>query len=277
MTQWIISSSILILVMVLLVVSIAAGCTFTGGNKPTETDPIIDPITDSTTETTGETTETANSTETTQKEETGATLPKEIVGTTLTEAELQDFNDLFVWGSGRTNWYNIILACGQNLDIIDRQGFASPEAINTRSLFHNGFYGEHPEWRALSAAEEAFLNTCPGYIPQMDVVKLPVCEMEKVLNTYLGISLQDTNPAHLEKFWYFAETDCYYHNVSDFFSAESFQVVDGKWQEDGSVYLLAERDEKYFECVILLRLIPNSDNEEAPYRVYSCMELLPAN
>ena len=136
-------------------------------------------------------------------------------------------------------WYNRILGCT----------FADPKDISLEHLFYNGL---KPEDRTASAdftAEEvAFLkdalkDTFWGEDGWVNAHKLPAAKVADVLQTYLGVSLEDVT---IPKKWiYFADTDAYYVVKTDGFSAGNFQVIHVKEYEDGTVEVCWTVDLRY--------------------------------
>lgn len=90
--------------------------------------------------------------------------------------------------------------------------YETPAQIDLYQLFYNGIPGAD---NTLTAAERAFLNTCPGYEPEYDLDRIPAAEMDRVLQAYFGTTLEQTEGIGLEKFLYWKEQDCYYHCHSD--------------------------------------------------------------
>ncbi len=256
------------LIAVLLAVSVAVGCTFTGGSNPTEDDPTLD----STTETT-EDTENSGNNGSTEKTDEIEKLPEDIVGTPLTEDELTAFTQIFAEKpADSSNWYHQLLCVGW------RSGFSTPQSVDPAYLFYNGFTRQDSEIFGLTEQDYAFLEAQEGYVPQMDSFKLPAAEMDKVTQAYLGIPLRATNQSTLALLYYNGANDCYYSQHTDYQGMDGFQMIDGKRTDDGSVYLLCRKQIKDFrtyktEWLLLLRLTPNPGNNAIPYRVYSCLQL----
>ncbi len=90
--------------------------------------------------------------------------------------------------------------------------YDSPAGIDLFQLFYGGIPGaDHTP----SAEELAFLKDQPGYEPDFDLDRIPAAEMDRVLQTYFGITLDQTEGIGLEKFLYWEENDCYYHCHTD--------------------------------------------------------------
>lgn len=243
------------LIAVILVSAVAVGCTFTDGKKE---DKPADPDTSSTSDT-------SEDEEDDQIEDTTEKLPEEIVGTPLTEHELKQFTAMFTIIPEGTNWYNILLSCN----------FFRPEEVDVRILFGNGF--RNPALVELTDADVTFLQThTDWYIPNAgDVYKLPVSRMEEVLNTYLGISVQTVNKAYLDRMTYFADADSYFV-CSVGAGALNFEMIDGKRESDGTVWLLCRSQTKAYttyktDWLRILCLKPRSGKDTVPYRVHSCV------
>ena len=265
------------LICLILAASIAIGCTFTGGKKPakqTGDDPVE--TTESTESTKpSENTESTKPTQNTTKPNTTEKLPDTIPGTPLTPDELTYFTELFSDlrnENDEINWYNILLFCGWNLG--ETKGFAVPEDVNLDTLFNNGF-GDVSYESNWTPEESAFIQSFyPGY-PQNagDLYRLPVTMMNQVLQDYLGITLAQSNKVWLDKMKYFPDTDCYFSAPAGAVGEGNVKMADGKRTDDGTVYLLYYKDQPYLEGKILLRLAPNPDNENVPYRVLTSIEI----
>ena len=265
------------LICLILVASIAIGCTFTGGKKPAKQtgDDLVE-TTESTESTKpSENTESTKPTQNTAKPNATEKLPDTIPGTPLTPDELTYFTELFSdlrKENDEINWYNILLSCGWNLG--ETKGFAVPEDVNLDTLFNNGF-GDVSYESNWTPEERAFIQIFyPGY-PQNagDLYRLPVTMMNQVLQDYLGITLAQSNKVWLDKMKYFPDTDCYFGAPAGAVGEGNVEMVDGKRTDDGTVYLLYYKDQPYLEGKILLRLAPNPGNENAPYRVLTSMEI----
>ena len=259
------------LICLILVASIAIGCTFTGGKKPakqTGDDPVE--TTESTESTKpSENTESTKPTQNTTKPNATEKLPDTIPGTPLTEEELNSFTQLFTeTPTNRINWYHQLLCVGRFL------GFYSPQSVDPVWLFYNGFTSLDQEAFGINAQDQAFLDSQKDYVPQADSFKLPVAEMDKITQAYLGIPLKATNQSTLARQLYNPENNCYYTQHTDYQSMENVQAIDGKRSDDGTVHLLfAQQYQRTIECLLLLQLTPNPGNETIPYRVYSAMQL----
>ena len=265
------------LICLILAASIAIGCTFTGGKKPakqTGDDPVE--TTESTESTKpSENTESTKPTQNTTKPNTTEKLPDTIPGTPLTPDELTYFTELFSDlrnENDEINWYNILLFCGWNLG--ETKGFAVPEDVNLDTLFNNGF-GDVSYESNWTPEERVFIQSFyPGY-PQNagDLYRLPVTMMNQVLQDYLGITLAQSNKVWLDKMKYFPDTDCYFGAPAGAVGEGNVKMADGKRTDNGTVYLLYCKDQPYLEGKILLRLAPNPDNENVPYRVLTSIEI----
>ena len=90
--------------------------------------------------------------------------------------------------------------------------YEDPARIDLFQLFYNGIPGAD---NSVTAAEQSFLETCSGYNPEFDLVRIPATEMDRVLQQYFGIPLEQTDKTGLENFLYWEEGDCYYHSHTD--------------------------------------------------------------
>ena len=90
--------------------------------------------------------------------------------------------------------------------------YETPAQIDLFQLFYAGIPGGN---NSITHEEQAFLETCPGYEPEFDLVRIPATEMDQVLQQYFGISLEQTDGIGLENFIYWEDGDCYYHSHTD--------------------------------------------------------------
>lgn len=120
-------------------------------------------------------------------------------GSPVTEETWAQLQALFADGE---YWYAQVLT----------SEFQTPEEINLRELFYCGFPNMD---NTLEAAEQAYLEDVWSYEWRLDIDRLPASQMDEVLQTYLGLSLEDTQGIGLEDLTYWADTDCYYHAHGD--------------------------------------------------------------
>lgn len=129
-------------------------------------------------------------------------------------------------------WYLRILGCT----------FEKPEDISLEHLFYNGMA---PDQRIspndfsddeISFLKSALKDTFWGEEGWVNAIKLPVDQLNQVLNTYLGISLEDA--AIPEKWIYYAEADAYYCVKTDAYSVGSYQVKHVAPYDDGTLEVL---------------------------------------
>lgn len=126
---------------------------------------------------------------------TQATQAFSVDGTPVDEAGLAELQGLFADPHG---WYSRILT----------SDFEAPAQIDLYELFYKGIPGED---NTLQAKERAYLETVwTEFEFQMDAKRLPVEKMNEVLQTYLGVSLEDTDKTGLERFTFWEAGNCYY-------------------------------------------------------------------
>lgn len=253
------------LIAVILVAAVAVGCTFTGSNK--EKDP-TDPT---------EITEPSDPTKPTEPAKVDYL--KSIVGTSLTEEELAYFTELFghkdtVEKEEDINWYNILLTCGWDYGE-ERKGFTVPENVNMDTLFNNGFR-EISYTSSWTAEELVFIR---GFYPEYpqncgDIYRLPVERMNKVLQDYLGITLEKSNKVALDMMEYFADTNCYFGAPAGAVGEQDVKMIDGKKAANGTVYLVCTTDHtRILDEMLLLALVPAPEGSARPYLVQMCTEV----
>ena len=267
-------------IILVLVVGVAVACVFTG-SKPGDTD------TPDSTEST-ESTESTDSTESTESTDSGGnnteqggtqgityTLPYTLADSTaLTAVELEEFQAQFQHPTkedGSINWYNLLLFCGS--DITYANGFRTPIDVDITTLFNNGFARDVPGINTLTAEEQAFLNQQTHYTPQLDLYRLPAEQIDRVLKTYMGITLANIPQDHLETIMYMGESDCYYLHPAGAAAELNFQFTYGEREADGTVHLLCVSDRgTTYETRKVIQLTPAPEGNPVPYYVQSCRE-----
>lgn len=206
------------LVAVLLVAALAVGCTFTGAKEDAETPsknsewclvqmvPSTIRMTDA-------------------LEPADDTLP----GTPVSDSELARLKVLFD-SDGELYGQAIAYGCL----------YEKPEEIDLRYFFYNGIPGTE---QTLSEAETAYLESVWGKI-YTDVTRLPAAEMEKMVQRYFGLPLQEMKGIGLSSMTYWAQTDCYYIQHGDT-NRKLLSIYDARVQDDGTInlYYNEDRDE----------------------------------
>lgn len=141
----------------------------------------------------------------------------------LTEEEIQFFNDKFFVAEteypGRWVRNNILY-----------YEFSSPVQIDIEAML----YDENGVEEELSAEEVAYLEEQAGEL--FDTSKFTKDYIDELLQTYLGISLEESEKKGLEKFIYYEKTDAYYLVRSDAM-AVFVRVEAGVRNEDGTIAL----------------------------------------
>lgn len=178
----------------------------------------------------------------------------------LSEEEIAELTELFTQkfaGKGEEipdiNWYNMLMTCD----------FEDPTLVNLRQLFSNGVLRPNPP--TIGDEEREFLKTREQLRMQMDVYKIPREIMEEVLQTYLGISLEEAEGVGLDQMAYLTETDCYYCNGTGFPLADPFTITDGWHTPDGEIVMLYNIEEMY-DCQ--MTLIPMDDGYQVESNLF---------
>lgn len=125
--------------------------------------------------------------------------------------------------------------------------YESPAGIDLFQLFYGGIpVGDN----SLTNEERAFLETCPGYDPELDVKRIPAAEMDRVLQEYFGTQLYLVDGIGLENFLYWKQTDCYYHCHSD--SNLSFVEIVGCAEVEAGLWNVTYTDRQGKLAVVAL-------------------------
>ena len=150
----------------------------------------------------------------------------------LTKEEIQFFNDNFFVADteypGRWVRNNILFS-----------EFSSPVQVDVEAML----YDEKGVGEELSKEEAAYLKEQVGEL--FDTSKFTKEYINELLQTYLGISLEESEKKGLQKFIYYEKTDAYYLVRSDAL-AFFVRVVEGVRNEDGTVVLEYIRSEQPF-------------------------------
>ena len=76
------------------------------------------------------------------------------------------------------------------------------------------------------------------HIPEdmlLEVIRLPVSKMNKVLTQYFGITLKDVKKSGFEHLLYLESTDCYYDMHNDANCVVDFKTTAVEKQSDGTI------------------------------------------
>lgn len=140
---------------------------------------------------------------------------------------LAELSALFVYGDKPDNWYNYALF--ESLF----EGYASPAEMNLRWLFYDGDRTE-----TVTDEEMAYLAALPepNLFPDLDISKISRTKMNEVLQTYFGITLEETQGIGLDDFAYYEPSDSYFLAHGDT-AAGLYTFVSGVELENGDVTL----------------------------------------
>lgn len=91
--------------------------------------------------------------------------------------------------------------------------YDTPEEVDLYAVFREGFIEDD---HRLTDAEYAYLSgVWDEFRMNMKPCRLPVSEMNAILQKYLGLTLEQTNGNGLEYLTFFEDTNCYYHSHGD--------------------------------------------------------------
>ena len=90
------------------------------------------------------------------------------------------------------------------------------------------------------------------------IERMPVKEMNRVLQKYFGITLDETEKIGLEHLLYWDKTDCYYryHSDTNFFRPQVYKAF---VQEDGTIAMYYVCDLQFGDPNALAMLKPTGD------------------
>lgn len=160
----------------------------------------------------------------------------------LTAEALAELSALFVYGDKPDNWYNYALAEAFF------GGYASPAEMDLSWLFYDGDRTE-----TVTDEEMAYLTALPepNFFSELDISKISRAKMDEVLQTYFGITLEETQGIGLDNFTYYEPSDSYFHAHGDT-AAGVYTFVSGVELENGDVTLYYYADPAY--CAVTLHL-----------------------
>ena len=108
--------------------------------------------------------------------------------------------------------------------------YDSPEEVDLYELFHDGLQ------LAVTEEDIKFLEE-QGAPTELEVMKLPGEEMDRILQKYFNLTLAEMTGVGLEKFYYNEETNTYYLTHSDS-NNKYINVVEQRKNSDGDVELI---------------------------------------
>lgn len=219
-------TTLVTLIAILLILSVAAGCTFTGSRStdtPRDSGFQYDMDADYLTP-------------------TGVPYDSHSPSGTLADPELlQEVTACFTGSSDDAYWYRQSLT----------GYFTSPETVHLLPLFYNGI----PEAdNTLTTGEINYLAQYETIAMDLnlDIFRIRISEMDRILQTYYGVSLGDTEGYGLGSFAYYAETGSLYLCHSDTNVAE-ISILDVYDDGDGTVRMYYTRSGTDDTCVARLK------------------------
>lgn len=117
--------------------------------------------------------------------------------------------------------------------------FENPAQVDIEAML----YVEDSEGK-ISAEERAYLKEQGAM--DLDTSKFTTSDINEMMQTYLGISLEESEKKGLERFFYYANEDAYYLVRSDALVV-FVQVENGMKNEDGTVTLMYRKSEESLE------------------------------
>lgn len=140
--------------------------------------------------------------------------------------------------------------------------YADPSQIDLRILFYGGFQGQS---REPTAEEWEQLKDQQGFNINMDLIRLPVKEMNQVLTELYGITLENVEESGFENLVYLESTQCYYHMVTDAAIIEDFNIVTAHIMNNGTIRVVYTQDDWRDDVRYEMTLVQDGDH----YRILS--------
>ncbi|MBQ8519581.1 MAG: hypothetical protein IJ455_08295 [Agathobacter sp.] len=111
--------------------------------------------------------------------------------------------------------------------------YTTAKDIVFHHTFHHGVFGENQT--PVSNAEIQLLEQYYGPC-NLDVSKVTIAEMDAALQTYAGLSYEETNKVGMNSFYYLEEYDAYYYMGGDS-SYGTYDILSGEKHADGTITL----------------------------------------
>ena len=131
----------------------------------------------------------------------------------------------FFYGLLRTygSWYNMALT----------SEYRNPSEVNLSEFFFNGTRRGH---LPLTEQEKAFGDKL-GQNPNVECRRMPVSEINMILNIYFGTEISDYDMSQYNSFHFFDQTNSYYFWNGGANSAEVLGIVDYEISDGGIYYV----------------------------------------
>lgn len=113
--------------------------------------------------------------------------------------------------------------------------YKSPKEIDAHAVFEGGCSREINS--SVTDAEKALLESRCNAMTNFGVQKAPVAEMNKLLQKYARVTLDEVDKSKLERFYYLEEYDAYYATAGDT-NLKTVDILDGWTNTDGTITLV---------------------------------------
>ena len=146
----------------------------------------------------------------------------------LTEDELKKYAEYF---SAYGTWYAQALT----------SFYDSAKMVDLKDLFYNGIDGDGQD--ELTDAEKKYLkeNATGFYEESLDTSRIPVSEMDMILQKYFGIKYEKTAKIGTDSMMYWKETDSFYISRGDT-NATKMVPYAGVQRSNGNIVLFYEHE-----------------------------------
>lgn len=147
---------------------------------------------------------------------------------TLDEETLSSLEAIFDYGCYKNNdlnWYGRALT----------SYYTRPEEMDLFQLFFN-LCGDWDETTLTAEEQKLLADNVGDHWSNFDIGRMTTGEMDMVLRTYFGISLENANQATLDGFFYCEETDAYLEGNNST-NAIVIELLGGRTLDDGSIEL----------------------------------------
>ncbi len=113
--------------------------------------------------------------------------------------------------------------------------YKSPKEIDVHEVFEDGCSREIDS--SVTDAEKALLESRCNAMTNLGVRKMPIAEMNNLLQKYAHVTLNDLDKSKLGGFYYLEEYDAYYATAGDS-NLKTVDILDGWTNTDGTITLV---------------------------------------
>lgn len=170
-----------------------------------------------------------------KKTDTNISLGTEVESESPLESEVGSEDMENAISKEKMEWFETVFFNDDQKHIVNMfltSEYDTPEEINLGELFYDGIDSK-PE---VSEYEKELLKKQYDAMIELDVCKIPVEDMDTIINHYMGISLEQTQKKGLEMHYYLDAYKSYYRVAGDTGYIRC-DIIKGWMNEDGTITL----------------------------------------